>query len=166
MVFAVVYKCCLSFWCRMSWFLVYFVNYISIVLFEERLLKGNFVISFVWFILVLDNGATKICEWLVPRRVIDPGETFYYKIYFQPESPCTFNHRFTIEMTGAKKHYSLNCQGIVDIPRINLAPEALFGKENVIKSKLPGVIYKNYLYIKDIDVFDYGSTLVHANNKK
>lgn len=111
-------------------------------------------------LLNLFVGPSFINYTLSPRKVLQPGEKQYYKVIFKPTTCGTFSHTFNMELASWKSSYSISCVGNADIPKIDMTPAVLFKAKNIFDSRETAGSFKNCIYLKNNDIFDFGFILI------
>lgn len=92
------------------------------------------------------------------RCVIKPGKTFCYKIQFKPTICGVYKHKYNIEVIGYRTRYTLECQGIADIPSIYTDPEVLF--QQVAEHRKITHQFDSNIYYKNSKIFNFGPALI------
>ncbi|XP_023311652.1 hydrocephalus-inducing protein [Anoplophora glabripennis] len=91
---------------------------------------------------------------LMSRRILQPEEVAYYTFTFCPKTCGKYNHNFTIQVTGLNSDIIINCSGVCELPTIDFNPHVMF--PTVVESYRDKAANSNFVYIKDMNVLDFG----------
>lgn len=96
------------------------------------------------------------------RRILQSQEVGYYTFTFYPKKCGEYIHNFTIQIPGLNSNFLLKCSAVCELPEIDFNPYILF--PNVLESYRDKTINTNFVYIKEMAVFDFG--LVFFDSEK
>lgn len=92
------------------------------------------------------------------RTLLQPGQKYFFKVNFCPTLVGAYNYNIGIEIVGCKTKYNLQCDGLCDIPRIDMSPSILFPatiRERNNKNK-----YIRNVYVLNQGYYDFGHMLI------
>lgn len=92
------------------------------------------------------------------RCVLNPGDSGYYKIQFKPTTCGVFKHKYSVEVIGYRRTYTLECQASADIPSIYAEPDVLF--EHITECRILTHQLDTNVFYKKNNIFDFGPALI------
>ncbi|KAL1497016.1 hypothetical protein ABEB36_008047 [Hypothenemus hampei] len=98
-----------------------------------------------------------------PKIILGPGDLVNYQVTFCPEKYGSYKNIYQIQTPQNATVYKLVCNGLCEIPSIDVNPEVLFPK--VLENYKEKVFYDHYVFIKDKRIFDFGSLIAASSDK-
>ncbi|XP_050309669.1 hydrocephalus-inducing protein homolog isoform X2 [Anthonomus grandis grandis] len=99
-----------------------------------------------------------------PKMILMPGNTAQYLVKFNPKKRGIFSYTYTLESFKNKRAYSVKCQAVCELPKLDTAPETMFPR--VLETYREKAAYDHYIYIRDKRTFDFGTIIAGSSPDK